>query len=485
MEINISRIAPAISGSTAKKINTNRTYDTKFNCSYANGYPQQKNISFSGFFPFPIFTHRTNKTQTSPIEEKNVSEFAQNISTGIKDIEGLDIPAKNFRGIMSPAELRELLPSLKAQNFVSSRDNQESGIYYVDLDYQSNFSNGKENIYDILDNVAIFANRYYDKHGKDFVFALTDRDSIESLQHVVRIIGENPDRFEHVKFVPGLKLSFAHEAPESKLKYENSEMLVYGVNPYSQNVIDFLDSTINNRKKMCIDFIRQVRKLYPEFSYNIREFAEQNKLKYKDDYAVSNLYWRAREYAERKGGSDIGGELPPEQILRDADNILDNLEKLLLGSDLGFYSGIDSEITSNNKVNKDIEEVFEYYSTHYDEKQGKVVSFAENLYDDMINTFANEPQKPVLAISAPYYFCHYFGENKSKLTVTTLDKVVNCFKELQSRSQGMLCAFESETPSYDLDIILGRNTINAFNDYMRENTEFYEVGGSFAKRNMP
>ncbi len=477
MKINACTINPAFSGKTKQ----NKNVTEKIMPKQVTPFMEQKpaSVSFSGAFLSSIFAKKVEKT---PPAQNPPSEFATEISKGIKDVMDVDIPPENFHNIVSPNELREILPQLKETNFVCSKENIAKGVYIADLDYQSKYSCAKENVYQILDDVAVFANKYHKKTGKDLIFALTDRDALDGLQQTVRIFGENPHKFQHVKLVPAVKISYAHEAPESKLKFENSDMLIYGVNPYSKNIINFLDSTVNSRKKMSVNFIRQVNELYPEFSYNIKEFSIQNRLKYKRDYTVSNLYWRAREYAERKGGSAITGELPPEQILLDADDILDNMEELYIGSDFRSYSAQGSDIITEEKVNKDIEKVFKDYSTHYDENKGKVVSTAENLYDEMIDSFASEPQKPVLAFASPYYFSHYFSDNKSVLTEDTMKKVTEFMQNLRDKSQGMLIAFESLSPGYDLDVILGKDTIEKFNNYIRENTDLYEVGGTFAKR---
>ncbi len=453
---------------------------------------KNKQISFSGIFS-KIFNNKAKIPESKFALNDIPSEFAAQLSVGVKDVMGCNIPAQNFKCVMSPNELREILPNLNQENFIATKKNQDSGIYGIDLDYQTSFSSGNENIFDILDNVAQYANNYYEQNGKDFVFAITDKDSIEGLQHALRLIGLNPEKFKHVKFVPGIKMSFAHEAPNSNLGYENSEMLIYGINPFSENIMNFVETTIQKRKSMTMDFIRQVNQLYPEFAYSVIEFAQQNRIKYKKGFCVSNLYWRAREYAETKGDTAIKGiSMVPEDILKEAEEILNELDQVFLGSNKGGYSALGSEIIKDEEVNKSIKEVFNKYSTHYNDKVGKVVSEAENLYDDMIECLSNEPQKPVLALASPYYFSHYYEARDPD----TFDKVVNFIKNLQKRSNDMLLAFESVSPSYDIDSNLttnsgklldkyvGNHKINLFNKYLRHKTDLYEVGGSFANRNI-
>ncbi len=432
-----------------------------------------KNISFGK----NIFSY-LKKIKNNDIDDSDEipSEYATDLSYGIKKVFNKDIPAKNLTKIMTPEEFREVIKNFQKENFVASKKNIDAGIYCADLDYQSNYSTGKESIFDILDKAATYAQQYYKTTGKDFIFAIADRDSLEGLQHAIRIFGENPGKYKHMKLLPGVKLSFAHEAPTSIIGYENSEMLIYGLNPYSDNVISYVEDTIKRRKEMTINFIRDVNTLYPEFAYNIIEFAEQNNLKYIKDYTVSNLYWRAREYAETKGDTAIKGiSIVPEEVIKQAENILDNLSTVYLGSGESTYSALGSNIIKDSDVNKTIKKVFEKYSTHMDESQGKVVSTAENLYDDMISCFSKESEKPVMAIASPYYFSHYFEKKDEN---NNYKNVVAFFKELQDRSNGMLKGFESIVPNYENDKQLKTETIVNFNNVIRENTDLCEVGGS-------
>ena len=102
-----------------------------------------------------------------------------------------------------------------------------------------------------------------------------------------------------------------------------------------------------------------------------------------------------------------------------------------------------------------------------------------------------ESYKPVLSFAAPYYFSHYYkDEPENSASETDFDKehpektykaVVEFMEDLKGRSDGMLIAFESVVPSYGLDKVLGYETICDFNDYIRNNTDLYETGGSFCR----
>ncbi len=342
------------------------------------------------------------------------SDFAIELHKNAEKTTMKKIPAENFTGIMSPDEFRELLPSLKEENFISSKKNRKSGVYYVDLDYRSSYTGGEQNIFNILDDVAVYADKYYNETGKKFIFALTDRDFIRSLQHMVEVIGSNPEKYKNVKFLPAIKLSFAQKTPSSELGYETSEIIAYGVNPYSDNLIDFVQNTIQKIEKRVLELLNQ---LYPEFAYNIIE-----------------------DFDNTKFGS------------------IENAAVLL-----------NSYLTTG--------EFFAKYSIPFDESKGKVFSVPENSYEDIIKCLSREPQKPVIALSAPFYLANYFDGTPSK----TFEEVVSYVKKLQENSNGMLIAFESVAPMYESDANLTPEIIKNFNDYMRKNTNLYEVGGSFKK----
>lgn len=446
------------------------------------------NTSFKGLFS--LFKKRTEEEsfEERVLKDTSSSEFAKELSFGLARVMETEVEPSAFKNIMNPEEIKKLLPKLKQENFISNPENKKNGVYSVDLDYQTSFSSGIENVFDILTNVAKYADEYHEKTGKDFVFALTDKDNLEGLQHAIREIGLHPDKYKHVKFIPGIKMSYAHKAPNSQIGFENSDMLVYGINPFSKNIIHYVNNTLNDRKDMVMGFIKKVYELYPEFAYNVIEFAKQNNIKYKKDYGVSNLYWRAREYALTKGDTAMQGlDMVPEEIISEADSILANMHKVYLGSEDSGATAKATNVIRNEDVNHSVKQVFYNYSTHYDGE--RVVSAAENLYEDMIECLSKEREKPVLAFASPYYLSHYYEAYNSK----TFDNVVSFMKELKSKSKGMIMAFESIGPGYDIDNNLKPNKahmheinpkVDKFNQYIRDNIKLYEVGGSFAKRKM-
>lgn len=428
-----------------------------------------------------IFKNKPAVEEVQPFgSPEGVTDFHKLLAQGVKDKFNINIPAQNLKSIMPPEELKQTLTEVTTDNFIAKAKNIRSGKYFIDLDYESNHTRGvKENIFDIMNEAALYADKYYEKTGKPFIFALADRESMESLEHVIRIIGENPEKYQHMKFVPAIKISYAHEAPQSGIQYENCNLLVYGVNPFSAKLSSFLKRTTRKRQEMVINFIKQVCQLYPEFSYSINEFAKQNKIKYQKDF-IPNLYWRAREYAEKKGETEMKSkEKVPQAVINEAQQIISEMGRILVKDETDSVEYADSSITSNTGLNSTIKRIFEQYSTHKD-KDGNLVSAAENLFNEIISQLDSEEHKPVIAYAAPYYLCRDF-DTYDDIQNHKFPKTVQYMQQMKDKSNGMIMAFQSVVPIYNLDNNLPLETIKKFNTYIRENTDLYEVGGSFAQ----
>ena len=488
MKINSINNNSFINNRVVSSNKRNTTSDKSVQTNNQNTIVQTKNyntvpVSFTGFFSILSNKH---KTETKEDNEYGIS-YDQKLSKDLNRVMGADIPAKNLKNIISGEELRLILPQLSTQNFISSAQNQEAGIYGVDLDYITSYSyNGNDDLFDVLDNAAQYSNFYHKRTGKNFIFAITDNDTVEGITHALRYIGDNPDQFKHLSFVPGVKMSFAHKAPNSNIGYENSRMLIYGINPFSDNInsfvngvkcVDGVDGILTKRQAMVYDFIKEASKLYKSFIYKIPEFTEQNAISLKKDFGQSDLYWRVREYISSKGDTEVNGfRMTPKEIYTFAEDIFAGMDTVYKGSD--NKSPFSIIIGDEKEANILIKKLFDKYSTHYNPETRKIESAAETIYGNLIDCMAKENPKPIMALSAPYYFSHHF----EKPGVKEFANVAGFMHVLQKKSNGMLVGFESVVPSYDLDKNLTTLDIENFNSYIKNNTNLVEVGGSFATR---
>ena len=127
------------------------------------------------------------QSSTDNIPDSKTTEYAKILSSGIKRVLEVDVPPQNLGSIMTPEEFKQMLPTMKMQNYNGTFENLETGVYLADLDFQTNFSNGKHNIFDILEKVSELSNQYFSETRKKFVFAIADRDNLEGIQHVILI----------------------------------------------------------------------------------------------------------------------------------------------------------------------------------------------------------------------------------------------------------------------------------------------------------
>ena len=527
MKISVSSNLPINTNYEYKKQGINKSINIdsyNFSCKEKS----VNDVSFKGGFLSRIFGKKEITVETT--DNTNVSPYIKSLQEGIKAIFDEDIPVSNFSSIMSPEELKNELPNLTFDNFdIANKDaTNPNKMYCADLDSATTFSTGKNDVYTLLEKVAKTADEYNAKTGKKFIFAIADRDTIEGVQHAVRIIASEPEKFQNLKFIPSMKMSFTHSVPTDKnyTRYENSEMLVYGINPFSEKLVNFVSNTLEKRKQMTIDFIKAVNNLYPQFDYSVKEFGTQNRIKFLKDFGVSNLYWRAREYVETKGDTQIRSlELTPQEITEAAIQILNELYFIQQGSENRNISTLGSIIVNDDEeINKSIKEVFRNHATHKSEDSDQIIAPAENVLSEMIDIFKNEATRPVMAISAPFYLSDYFPDKIEEETQDTKDTekpkrntrraktfngVVSFLKELQEKTDGMLIAFESKVPKYRLDDKLYERPkvedfpkdnptdfnpsspnfyklkeqpiLRIFNNFIRKNKELnlFEVGGSW------
>ena len=407
--------------------------------------------------------------------------YRQELSRGLARYLEADIPPENLAPAASPGEIKKILPQLQTSNFVSSPENVHRSIYSADLDNITTFSyDGEEDPIDVLDDAVQYANFYNWRTGKKFTFAITDNDTVEGLWHVLYHIGSNPGKYKNMNFIPGIRLSFAHRAPNSNLGFENGRMLVLGINPASKGIAEYIQDILERRRKMVYDFINHASNLYKEFGYKIDEFSPQHRLVFTKDLGQSDLYWRIREYIVSKGDSAIAGpKLTDQEVYQLAEDIINGMDTVLTGSAETTSSKLFSHIIDDDtEVNILIKEIFDRYSTHYSEVLGAAESSAENIYNQMINCFAAEPQKPVMSIAAPFYFSYHFERSPHEGYPNT----ARFFNFLKQKSEGMLIGCETAAPMYDSDRELTPEIIKGFNDYIKRHTGFLETGGSFASR---
>ena len=428
---------------------------------FIHSVQKTKHISFSGYIQDLVlsFKEKSDKDKLSK-KRKYDNEYINKLAVNVSRIYDRDVHPHDLRCIAGPDEVNMLIKNYKTENFVSTTKNQLTGTYKADLDCSA----GKD-VISALDKAALYADEYNKRTGEKFVLAITDTNSTESLKIVMAHISENSNNYENLIIIPGIKLSFAYNPPNSKVSIENSKLILYGIDPFSDNLNKINEKTYQ-RYLILDEFYSYIRDVY-----NMYEYDKNNKVIEADstlgDFEETDLYLRFREFSK---------------ILEEDS---DNTEKLGKFSSY-IYSKLDTlyklygrksfvDVLSNTGPgDKIIKKINDKYQIRYDPKKQKVISPAEYTYDELIELISQEKIRPYVALAAPYYYATYFDTPSQY----SFDKAVDFINYLKSKSKGLLVAFESIAPVYDLDPDINPKEVKEFNDYVRKHTQLKEVGGS-------
>ena len=185
----------------------------------------------------------------------------------------------------------KLCKSMNFENYNSSDENIQKGIFQIDLHSHSNYSDGWADVRQLLDEVAQYADELYSKTGKNFTFALTDHDGVDGVKEALEYIKSDKDKFKHLNFIPGVELSFAFNCDD---QVKSGEVLAYFIDPDSKEMDELVYKLRSNRSKMIDDF---VARLGNGFSRSDMENYFINK---DGETFAYNMHYRLRNYAQIK-----------------------------------------------------------------------------------------------------------------------------------------------------------------------------------------
>lgn len=382
----------------------------------------------------------------------NVSQYAKTLARSIEAVTGKKVSPQSLSCVMSGDELLKILPKLEKKNYNASSQNMTNGFFKADLHCHSNYSNGNGHVKNLLEDAAEYADILYKKTKQKFIFALTDSDTMDGVKEALEIISSNPGRYKNLRFVPAMEISFAHKSSKSGNPCEMSELLVYGINPYSDKLNKFINNLKNKRILMVNNYINAAFQKCPQTNFNFDEFA--NFYEFKRYGNLMNIHWRVKHYADTKHAVTI-------QASRSKDNP-DVLYDLIMKENKGASLGLLHE---NNSVHGDIGEPFEFneifnkYKPHFE--NGKLIAASENTFEEVIDAFKNE-KNIFMAFSRPSYFAEL------------VDNPYQDLKFMTEHSNGLIKASESYYQSYENRI--NQNNINDLQS-KTESLNLLNIGG--------
>lgn len=293
----------------------------------------------------------------------------------------------------------EICKDAKPEYFCASSENVANKTFKYDLHSHSNHSDGWGLVPRILEQVANYADGLYEKTGEKFTFALTDHDRVSGVKEALEIIKSNPHKYRHVRFIPGVELSFMFVSGGEVMA---GEMLAYNIKPDSPAMKSLVERVSKNR----LDMINNC----------VEKLGEGFKRSDLDDYFLNQdgetfaycLHYRLRNFAQIKGRTNkiaLEWNENPDSVYKRLmdDYVFSNgrVPKPFITPE-GFDQYLKNKNIRTNTpiIDSKIDEVCEsFYPKVVD---GKVQADTENSFEKIIDTLTTE-EDVVLGFAHPYF----------------------------------------------------------------------------------
>ncbi len=361
--------------------------------------------------------------------------YIQSLAQDMTRVLGEKISPENLKSVMGKNELLSILPKMKAENY-SPKGNLENGVFKIDLHSHSNYSDGQGDVAQLLNQAAEYGNKLQSKTGENFIFALSDHDGIDGVKEALKLIAKNPEKYQNVRFVPAVEISFAHTVDNTSNKCEGSEVLAHCINPFSDKTIAFFDKLHQKRESMISNCLNELSSAIPETKFSPAEMQRYYLKKPTENFAY-NLHWRILNYSQIKRRVSlmaIEQNKNPEKFYKDLmhdfhygknDKSPYNFNKFLLEKNMQTNAPMEDEQVKN---------ICQKYFPALDES-GRVKAAGENSFEDIIENFS-EDKGICLGFAHPYFFATRFKNPEIAI------------KSHIEKSKGLLKTTESHHQSY-------------------------------------
>lgn len=389
------------------------------------------------FIPLALAAISATAIITKNINNKKIIDpYRKMLADGLSAKLGKKINPKALSCVMNEKEFLSAIKKLNRQNYIASKENVANFVFRADLHSHSNFSDGLGDVKSILNQVADYANKLKAKTGENFIFALSDHSELGGIEKALEIISQNPKAYKNISFVPAVEISFAHSVTNSTNPCEVSELLAYCVNPFSDNIKQFITNIKTKRKTMAQNFLSDIKTFMPDIDFSADEM---NRYFSTGKTFLMNNQWRVHHYAQVKSGitqmARTQGKNPQELFY---EIMKKNNSKVCTLYALKQQGLVDKYINEHDYITQLAKEKYSPYI-----KNGKVLALAENNFEEIIETFSKE-KGTFLAFAHPAYVI-----NKMHTMKEVIDFITSCVKN----SKGLIKASESYHQAYRNNLV--------------------------------
>ena len=150
---------------------------------------------------------------------------------------------ENLRPIVGPEELKEFLKvnNDNPQIFTPSEENIKNGIFKANLHMHTIYSDGRATVQQLLDMAQEYAEN--NLNGASMYMAITDHNTILGTKELVRVLQNNPNKYNNVRVVPGIEIFSAYNNSKIASRPIDIHVLSLAINPY----VEFLTEEFKKR----------------------------------------------------------------------------------------------------------------------------------------------------------------------------------------------------------------------------------------------
>lgn len=224
-------------------------------------------------------------------------EYIQTLAKDMGAAFGIKVKPRQLKSVVGPDELKSILKNLNFENYDSA--NMANGLFRANLHTHTYFSDGNASVAQMLDSAVKYADELHAKTKEKFLFAITDHDSLKAPKEALRLIAQDPKKYQNLRFVAGIEKSFSQPCPPGMDQQPTKifEFLAYAINPFCPTLNKSIDNLQNARKSVAHLMIDEINNAIPDTNLQLKDFFGIKNVPDKD--FIMNINWNVYTSAKK------------------------------------------------------------------------------------------------------------------------------------------------------------------------------------------